>query len=73
MRHFTLVTSSSKENGFGVRVKSCLPSTNRENLASLGINSRDSHAGGSRTHLLERNNLDPASIASRLKSFVESN
>jgi len=62
----------ASEGGFGMRVKSCLPSTSRENFASLGIDSYDSHSGGSRAHLLERNNLDPTSIAFRLRSFIES-
>ena len=63
MQRFTLASSSAKENGFGMRVKSCLDSTSRESFASLGINSHDSHAGGARAHLPERNKLDPTSIA----------
>jgi len=73
MRPFTLASSSSKENGFGMRVKSCLPSTSRENFASLGINSHDLHTVDSRAHPLEGDRREPTSIATRLKSFVESN
>jgi len=63
MRPSTLASSSSKEDGFGMRVKSYFPSKSREHFASLGINSHDSHAGGSRAHLPKRNKLDPTSNA----------
>jgi hypothetical protein len=52
MRRFALVSSSSKEKDFSMRVKSCFPSTSREDFFSLGINSHDLHTGGPRAHPL---------------------
>jgi transketolase len=63
----------ASEGGFGMRAKSSLPNTSRENFASLGIDSYDAHSGGSRAHLLQKNNLDPISIEARLRSFIEKN
>lgn len=61
----------ASEGGFGMRVRASLPSTNQNNFTSLGIHSYDSHIGGSRGYLLNKNDLDPVSIAQSLSDFLQ--
>jgi len=65
------IEEHSSEGGFGMRARASLASAHGDKFLSLGVDTYNSHLGGSRAHLLEQNQLDSESIANRLLGFLD--